>query len=261
MANNDFMLGGGTGGYLSATDPNKNGMYEDDSNYLYDQIQPKFVANRGGVMAPFAAGLGVAAYGLDLNNPDGFLNTNVVPSMVTASDYLDDSFSSVSNFFRPNRNQYVGPMGNPHDMTGGAGSYDANMPGTMMVADNYIPPKPVGWTPYQEVDTGLRDEFDTNAAIKEHYDRVREDNSKTQYIPREGGYSEAITEDAQNSLPYMTGVLAREADRFDREANSSFTAGFNQGWSDIKKNLSTGKPQTSAWQEWKDSFARGMKAK
>ena len=194
---------------------------------------------------------------------------------------LDKAYDSAGSFFRPNRNQYVGPMGNPHDMTGGAGSYDANMPGTMTVADNYIPPKPVGWTPYQEVDTGLndlrldKDEEKYQNMVASHYADVREDNSKTQYFPRNGGYQErfeeeqftkgaiieAINEDAQNSLPYMTGVLAREADRFDREANNSFTAGFNQGWSDIKKTLSTGKPQTSAWQEWKDSFARGMKAK
>ena len=124
---------------------------------------------------------------------------------------LDNGLDKVTNFFT--RNEAGGPteksamlmgkrmaeqdyMNAVAPLADGQGPYDANMPGTMMVTDNYIAPKPAGWTPYQEVDTGLndlrldKDEEKYQNMVAEHYAGVREDNANTQYFPRDGRYVE-----------------------------------------------------------------------
>jgi hypothetical protein len=124
---------------------------------------------------------------------------------------LDNGLDKVTNFFT--RNEAGGPteksamlmgkrmaeqdyMNAVAPLADGQGPYDANMPTTMMATDNYIAPKPAGWTPYQEVDTGLNDlRLDTDEEkyqkmVASHYADIREDNSKTQYFPRDGRYVE-----------------------------------------------------------------------
>jgi len=90
MAHEDYnMLGGQVGGgYLSATDPNQNGMYEDDSNYLYEQVQPQYVSNRSGVLAPAIAGA-AAFYGAGQMDGRGYTPSDF------GAEYLTPKVNSV----------------------------------------------------------------------------------------------------------------------------------------------------------------------
>ena len=79
---------------------------------------------------------------------------------------LDDGMNSVIDYVNPqpdmmsggpmSRNGYRHEAGGvrPANSSFSNASYDANMPGTMMVQDNFIPSRGPDFVPYQETDTG-----------------------------------------------------------------------------------------------------------
>ena len=79
---------------------------------------------------------------------------------------LDDGMNSVIDYFNPqpdmmsggpmSRNGYRHEAGGvrPANSSFSNAGYDANMPGTMMVQDNFIPSRGPDFVPYQETDTG-----------------------------------------------------------------------------------------------------------
>ena len=137
---NTYRLGAGIGN-LAGDGLNRAG---EAANYLVDSAGNIVVdgLNRAGEAAGYLAGeaLDGGRRAIDVYN--------------TTEDYLDEGLARVGDFFSPNRQQYVGPMGRPHDTAGGTGSYDANMPGTMMVQDNFVPISGDDREYYQEQDTG-----------------------------------------------------------------------------------------------------------
>ena len=176
----------------------------------------KYVVDAANQNIPIGSGLGRLSLALAggagyMASEDDLINKGYNSIQNNYGNALDNGLDKVTNFFT--RNESGGPTEKSAMMMGkkmaeqdymnavapladGQGPYDANMPTTMMATDNYIAPKPVGWTPYQEVDTGLNDlRLDTDEEkyqkmVAGTYADIREDNSKTQYFPRDGRYVE-----------------------------------------------------------------------
>ena len=153
MAHEDYNMLGGTvgGGYLSATDPNENGMYEDDSNYLYEQIQPQYVSNRGGVLAPMA--YGAAA----------LMATNRETPSTTGMEFIDYI----------GRNADPQPDYSPRIPLSAAGSADDNS--WMQMRPSAPPQGPLMMSPGPSRRNDAHERFmQSGPAIREHYRRQGE---------------------------------------------------------------------------------------
>ena len=162
----------------------------------------EYVVDAANQNIPIGSGLGRLSLALAggagyMASEDDLINKGYNSIQNNYGNALDNGLDKVSNFFT--RNESGGPTEKSAMMMGkkmaeqdymnavapladGQGPYDANMPGTMMVTDNFLPKRADDFVPYQEVDTG-------NMAA-EHYAGVREDNASTQYFPRDGRYVE-----------------------------------------------------------------------
>ncbi len=104
-----------------------------DNNYLADRIKVQSPLNPGGVL---------------------------IPAVIAASAYMagknsnKDSYSGIMDKESPLPKEKI-PLVGP--MSAGNAGYDANMPGTMMFQDNFVPVSGDNRVYYQETDTGLRD--------------------------------------------------------------------------------------------------------
>jgi hypothetical protein len=177
-----------------------------------------------------------------------------------AEDYLDEGLARVGDFF--DRSPPVmtgGPISRNSRANAPRRQYDGRTNEYFMTIPGTNVRRVWSAEPTAEVAQAALHEpqavFDEPYYADDYYD-----NTPSHLIPGfdrmvNEGYDSWSPSDSTRSLgealPYMTGVLAQEENKHNREANKSFSRGLEQGIQDTR----------SDWQKWKDSLKQGWEAK
>jgi hypothetical protein len=203
-----------------------------------DEIQQ--ISNPGGVLAPAIIGAGAYIAG--------------------KNDLISKGYDAVADWYNPQPDiMSTGPLSRNSRANAPRRQYDGRTNEYFMT----IPGTNVRrvWSAEPTAEVAQAALHEPQAAFDEpYYADDYYDNTPSHLIPGfdrmvNEGYDSWSPSDSTRSLgealPYMTGVLAQEENKHNREANKSFSRGLEQGIQDTR----------SDWQKWKDSLKQGWEAK